>query len=141
MKTYSSALVSLAAYLCVSCSVHESPAAPVDLNEPSVAAENTSKKPDMKAMFGQDYEKGDIGHSKGMITEVDASTGLITINHSTVHGTSIESAVSRFETLPGTKNITLKPSDQVEFLLKKGDDNKYRVLKICTIMANETGCL
>ena len=153
MKTQNGMLIGLAALLCMSCSAQKPLNAPVELSPTSSDANSAAKKaednlsnkaakkPDMKALFGPDYKKGDIGHSTGVVTAIDVSSDHITINHGTVHGTSLEAAVSRFERLPNTKSVTLTPNDKVEFLLKKGSDSQYRLLAICAIKAPETRCL
>ena len=141
MKIKSSLIISLTMILCISCSDTNSPNKAVKIDKHLTATGEAAPKPDMKAMFGPNYQKGDIGHSKGIVTAVDANTGRITIDHGTLHGTLIEAAVSPFETLPSAKNIILTPNDQVEFLVKKGNDSTYRLLKICVFTAPETGCL
>ena len=141
MKMRSNLIMSLAILLCVSCSDTKSTTQAVEIDKHPIATRETAPKPDMKAMFGPNYQKGDIGHSKGIVTAVDTNAGPITIDHGVVHGTLIEAAVSTFEMLPSTKNISLTPNDQVEFLIKKDNDSTYRLLKICVFTAPETGCL
>ena len=128
---------SLAAILLISCEAGEPNVEPLAKKRP--ASQHQASKPDMKAMFGPNYQKGDIGHSKGLVTDISSS--LITVDHSVVHGTLIKAAVSAFETLPSAKSGMISKGDQVEFLLKRGGDSQYRVLNICRLPANETSCL
>ena len=78
MRIMSTFIVSLAAMLCVSCSAPKSENPSSELVEPTLEKEATSSKPDMKAMFGPDYQKGDIGHSTGLVTVLDSNAGKIT---------------------------------------------------------------
>ena len=141
MKFVTISIVSLTALLCASCSTPQSANAPLKTGEPPIAKDSTTSKPDMKAMFGPDYQKGDIGHSTGMVTSVDTDKGLITIDHGILHGTSIVAGASTFETLPSAKSAIVSAGDKIEFLVKKGSDGTYRLLKICAIAKDEAGCL
>ena len=137
MNINCTSVLSIAAVFLISCNAVESTVVPLAENKPS--SQHQAAKPDMKAMFGPNYQKGDIGHSKGMVTDINS--GIVTINHGVVHGTSMKAKVSVFEALPSAKDPRVSIGDQVEFLLKRGDDSKYRLLNICRLSANEASCL
>ena len=66
----------LMAGACLSaCSPAKAPAAAISQNK----AVNKGSK-DYKALFGPDYKKGDIGHSKGVLTDKGPADKGVTIN-------------------------------------------------------------
>lgn len=109
------------------------------LNDVAVAA--AKPKPDMKKMFGPDYKKGDIGHSKGVVQSIDIGSNQMIIDHGTVHGTSVVAAVTNFEAMEATDISKISEGVRVEFLVKKGTDGVYRLLSICDLGEDGTKCL
>ena len=99
-----------------------------------------SSKPNMTEMFGPDYKKGDIGHSTGAIKSITLGRDLV-IEHAEIHGTGIEAAVTGFEVLDNADISELSENDHVEFFVKRGDDNVYRLLSICNMGAEKLKCL
>ena len=52
-----------------------------------------------------------------------------------------EAAVTGFEVLDNADISELSVNDHVEFLVKRGDDNVYRLLSICNMGAEKLKCL
>lgn len=98
-------------------------------------------KPDMKVMFGADYKKGDIGHSIGVLMAIKNDGAMLTIEHGTVHGTSVEANTTDFALLGDLDVSTLSETNRVEFLVKRGGDDVYRLLKICDLGPTSAKCL
>ena len=111
----------------------------VDRDRAEQVTEGNSK-PNMTELFGPDYKKGDIGHSFGTLKNL-STEGRVVIEHSKIHGTEIEASTTEFEVLPGADLSELTESNRVEFLIKKGDDDGYRVLSICKVTAENSKCL
>ena len=108
----------------------------------SVAQPDTAKKSvDMKALFGEDYRPGDIGHAFGSIVSVADLPDNLTVDHGPIHGTPIEPATSQLRVLPDAKISVVSEGDRVEFLVKKGDDGIYRVSAMCRMNTDDEKCL
>ena len=113
-------------------------------SDPSIITESSetphSSKPNMTEMFGPNYQKGDIDHSTGVVKSIALGSDLV-IEHGEIHGTVIGAAITSFEVLDNTDISELSEKDYVEFLVKRGDDNVYRLLSICNMGAEKLKCL
>lgn len=109
--------------------------------QPSAPPEPEKKPPDMKALFGEEYQPGDIGHAFGDVVFVSADGAQITINHGPIHGTPTPPATSQFEVIYAEDLSGISVSDPVEFLVRKGEDGTYRINAICKMKQEGTGCL
>ena len=127
----------LMAGACLSaCSPAKAPAAAISQNK---AANKGSK--DYKALFGPDYKKGDIGHSKGVLIEKAAVNNVVTIKHGVIHGIDRGASTTEFETLETVDISPISSGADVELLVKKGPDNIYRLFAICEILEAGKSCL
>ena len=108
---------------------------------PASTPETKKKPPDMKALFGEDYQLGDIGHAYGDIVSISDPGTSITIDHGPIHGTQIRPSTSELEMTTGADLTGLSAGDPVEFLVRKGDDSIYRVMSICKMQPAGKNCL
>lgn len=133
--------VCLLAFWLVSCA----PAPATDTSKIEAAASEdaakTKKSVDMKALFGDDYQPGDIGHAFGEVVSTSQQTASITIDHGPIHGTPNPAATSKFDVIASEEITALSGGDQVEFLVRKGDDGTYRVSEICKMEKGSGSCL
>lgn len=131
----------MAGALVSACSQAEAPATP----PPAVAVSETKsadKGPkNYKAIFGPDYQKGDIGHSKGILIDKGNAAKTVVIEHGVIHGIERGAETTKFETLDTVDLSPLSSGVKVEFLVKKGPDTIYRLFAICEILEAGKSCL
>lgn len=96
---------------------------------------------DMKAMFGPDYKKGDIGHSTGVVKSVDPETAYMVIDHGPVHGTSMGPMTMAFETSASIDVSKFSANDKVEFLVRLDEEGAYSIFAICDTVKDGPKCL
>ena len=131
----------MAGVILSTCSEVKDPAVatPASAVSQSKSAEKGPK--DYKAIFGPDYKKGDIGHSKGTITKLTSAANEVSIKHGVIHGIDRGAATTNFEVLDSANVSALSSGVNVEFLVKKGPDNIYRLFAICEILEAGKSCL
>lgn len=110
-------------------------------HDASDLAEATKPKKDMKAMFGEDYKPGDIGHSFGEIVSIAPDGKYATIDHGEIHGINMGPMTMGFDALDSADLSAVSSGDNVEFVVKKGRDGSYRILSICALEPGQKKCL
>lgn len=101
----------------------------------------TKKSVDMKALFGDDYRPGDIGHAFGTILSIEDQSSRLTVDHGPIHGTPIKPSITVLGILEDVNISSTFVGDHIEFLVKKGDDDIYRISAICTMEIKGNKCL
>ena len=124
-----------------SCGPAKAPAVPTPTPAVSQSKSDTKGPKDYKAIFGPDYKKGDIGHSKGVVIEKAAVNNVVTIKHGVIHGIDRGASTTEFESLETVDISPLSSGANVEFLVKKGPDDIYHLFKICEILEAGKSCL
>ena len=124
-----------------SCGQVETPATSAPTPAVSQRKSDVKGPKDYKAIFGPDYKKGDIGHSKGVVIEKAAVNNVVTIKHGVIHGIDRGASTTEFESLETVDISPLSSGANVEFLVKKGPDDIYHLFKICEILEAGKSCL
>lgn len=124
-----------------SCGKIEETVSPTPTKTISQNESDDKNSKDYKAMFGPDYQKGDIGHSTGVIIDEGLATNVIVIEHGTIHGIESGADTTKFEILDEVDPSPMISGTNVEFLVKKGTDNIYRIFAICEVLEDEKSCL
>ncbi|MEO1019654.1 MAG: copper-binding protein [Pseudomonadota bacterium] len=96
---------------------------------------------DMKALFGEDYQKGDIGHAYGTVQSINADRTNLVIDHGPIHGIDMAAMTMGFDVLAEADLSGIEEGDRVEFLVRKGRDGSYRIMTICTMKDDDVDCL
>ena len=99
------------------------------------------KSIDMKLMFGEDYQPGDIGHAFGEIVALSTDGSFLTIDHGPIHGISMGAMTMEFFVLEEVDLSEIQAGDKVEFLVKKNDAGSYDVMAICDMGGAGEKCL
>lgn len=112
---------------------------------PELATEQAQEKPksgtDYKAKFGPDYKPGDVGHSKGVIANISDAPATVTIEHGDIHGIGGQPGTSTFAPLGSAELTGLDAGERVEFLVRKGEDDIFRLYLICELDEGSATCL
>ena len=87
-----------------SCGPAKAPAVPTPTPAVSQSQSDAKGPKDYKAIFGPDYKKGDIGHSKGVVIEKAVANNAVTIKHGVIHG--IDRAAHRQQSLNLSRQST-----------------------------------
>ncbi len=98
-------------------------------------------KPDMKALFGEGYKPGDVGHSTGTVRAVADDGYSMVIDHGQIHGIGMAPMTMSFDLMGDASAEGIAEGDTVEFLVRKGRDNSYRVFMICKMKSQNETCL
>ena len=101
----------------------------------------STSKPDMKALFGEDYRPGDVGHSTGTVKGVADDGYSMVIDHGQIHGIGMAPMTMSFDLMGDASVDGIAEGDSVEFLVRKGRDNSYRVFMICKMKSENETCL
>ena len=101
----------------------------------------SDKAKDMKALFGDDYEPGDIGHSFGEIISIVQDGRFLIIDHGPIHGIDMAAMKMEFAVLADVDLSDIDEGDKVEFLVKKSSSGTYEVMAICDRGSEEVKCL
>jgi len=103
--------------------------------------ESSAPSKDMKALFGDDYQPGDIGHAFGEIVSIAPDGPFLTIDHGPIHGIGMGAMTMEFDVLSDVDVSGIDAGDKVEFLVKKSDAGTYDVMAICDLQSEEAKCL
>lgn len=131
----------IAGVILSSCGEVKEPATPKNTSTVSQNEYADNSPKDYKAMFGPDYRKGDIGHSTGVIIDEGLETNVVVIEHGMIHGIKRGADTTKFEILDKVDLSAMSSGVEVEFLVKRGTDNIYRLFAICEILEKGKSCL
>ena len=124
-----------------SCGQVETPSTSAPTPAVSQRKSDVKGPKDYKAIFGPDYKKGDIGHSKGVLIDANLAANEVVIKYGVIHGIERGADTATFERLDSADISTLYAGVEVEFLVKKGPDDIYRLFAICEILEAGQSCL
>ena len=131
----------IAGLMLAACSKGEAPTAQKPTLEASQSKSGNKGAKDYKAQFGPDYKRGDIGHSTGILIGQETAANVAVIEHGVIHGIDRGADTTKFEILDEANLSALSSGTKVEFLVKKGPDNIYRLFAICEILEDGKNCL
>ena len=103
--------------------------------------ESSDKSKEMKALFGENYKRGDIGHAFGEIVSVAPDGPFLTIEHGPIHGIDMGAMTMEFDVLSDVELAGIDKGDKVEFLVKKSGAGTFDVMAICGLEDEEPKCL